>query len=177
VGHPSQLLEQTSETSSPTPSLQCFSLIRHRGDIVLLHNSSGGNYDPSAYFLSHLTPDKGHKDVIRALYHDKANEAIYTGSEDGVLAGWSLSDLASRLRVGDPEVDDDGGDGREGVESDDEGDEESEIESEEEEDGMDVDSEDEVEEGPRNGITLGGGRGTEGRKEKRRGKRTHPYQT
>jgi hypothetical protein len=151
-------------------------LHHYSGDIVLLHNSSNDVYDPSAYFLSHRTPDRGHKDVVRTLYHDLLNEAIYTGSEDGVLAGWSLSFSGGMLRVGDPDVDDDGGDGRENVDSDDEDDEqESEIESDDESDGMDVDSGDDREEGPRSGPILGGGRNAGRRKEKRKEKRVQPY--
>jgi hypothetical protein len=109
--------------------------------------------------------------VVRALYHDLSNEAIYTGSEDGVLSGWSLASLPSRLVVGDPEIDDDGGDGREAIDSEDE---ESEIETESDDDEMDVDdSEEETPPGPRNGPIFGGGR--EGRKQKRREKRPNPY--
>ena len=77
------------------------------------------------------------------------------------------------MRIGDPEVDDDGGDGREDAPSEDES-EESEIETEESESEMDVDEDDEREEGPRNGPILGG-RGVQGRKEKRREKRMNPY--
>lgn len=136
-------------------------------------SSSTPSYAPSAFLLS---GPKGHKDVVRALYHDVGNEAIYTGSEDGVLAGWSLPSLGDRIRTGDPEIDDDGGDGREDIKSDDE---ESEIETEESEsDGMDVDDadtdDDEIKEpGPRSGPVLG--RGAEERKEKRKGKRVQPY--
>lgn len=141
---------------------------------MLLHQSAK-SFDPSAFFLS--GPEtRGHKDVVRALYHDATNQALYTGSEDGVLSGWSLASLPSRLIIGDAEVDDDGGDGREDINSDDEGDEESEIETESS--GMDVDEDDEEEdesEGPRNGPIIGGGRGAEGRKEKRRLKRSQPY--
>ncbi len=108
------------------------------------------------------------------------NEAIYTGSEDGVLCGWSLAGLP-RLVVGDREMDDDGGDGRENVESDDESDEESEIETEsEEEDGDDMDVDEKEDEGPRHGPVLGGGRSRDShdrklRKEMRQYARPHPY--
>lgn len=94
------------------------------------------------------------------MYHAARDEALYTGSEDGVLCGWSLASLP-RLAVGDPEIDDDGGDGREDIDSEDE---ESEIEteeSEEESDRSDDDEADEDEEGPRwgrHGPVYGGGR-------------------
>lgn len=76
------------------------------------------------------------------MHYAARDEALYTGSEDGVLAGWSLASLP-RLIVGDPEVDDDGGDGREDINSEDE----SEIESttsEESDQSDDSDSEDET---------------------------------
>ena len=93
-----------------------------------------------------------------------------------MLCGWSLASLP-RLVVGDPIIDDDGGDGREDVASDDEGDEESEIETENEDGEMNVDDDEEEEEGPRYGPVLGGGREgkTAGLNERRRGKRAHPY--
>lgn len=147
----------------------------NEGDMVVQHysGSAAPAYKPSAFLLSGpdtATQKRGHKDVIRSLYHDVRNEAIYTGSEDGALAGWSLAGM-DKLRIGNPEVDDDGGDGREDVDSDDEGDEESEIETDES--GMDVDDEDEeTEEGPRDGPILG--RGAE-RREKRKDKRHQPY--
>jgi hypothetical protein len=107
---------------------------------------------------------------VRAAYHAARDEALYTGSEDGVLAGWSLASLP-RLVTGDAAVDDDGGDGREDINSDDESDE-SEIVTEESEsdhsDGMEVDDEEE-----RYNPVIG--RGAEGRKETRRGKRHAPY--
>jgi len=143
------------------------------GDVVLLHQpaSTSAQYQPSAYLL------KSHADVIRTIYHDLPNEAIYTGSEDGVICGWSLASLP-RLVIGDPEVDDDGGDGREDVASDDEGDEESEIETESEalsEDGdIDMDVDEAEEEGPRYGPVLSGGK-NETRNAKRKEKRPHPY--
>ena len=141
----------------------------------MLHESSS-SFSPSAYFMSG-PGTQGHKDVIRCLHHDMANEAIYTGSEDGVLAGWSLSSLPQRLICGDPDIDDDGGDGREDIDSEDE---ESEIETEssdeeDDDDGMDVDGSEESEEGPRHGPILGGGRAGTERKEARRNKRSHPY--
>ena len=117
--------------------------------------------------------------MVRSIYHDVQNEAIYTGSEDGILCGWSLASLP-RLIVGDPEVDDDGGDGREDVVSDDEADEESEIESDSGSDSkpsseMDVD-EDREEQGPRYGPILGrGSRDRDCKRNKRREKRLHPY--
>lgn len=143
----------------------------NEGDMIVQHHStSTPSYQPSAFFLSGPDEKRGHKDVIRSLFHDIRSEAIYTGSEDGVLAGWSLAGM-SRLRIGNPEVDDDGGDGREDVGSDDEGDEESEIESEES--GMDVDDDhEEMEDGPRNGPVLGKG---VDRREKKKDKRHQPY--
>lgn len=132
----------------------------HSGDVVLMHHrtikgSSGGQYHASAFLRS---PADGHKDVVRCMYHDvkvgcqpsllgrpfakkpllRQSQALYTGSEDSILSGWSIP--PGLLRVGDPALDDDGGDGRDAVSSDDEMDEESEIESEEE-DEMDVDEE------------------------------------
>lgn len=138
-----------------------------RGDIVLMHGSADG-YNPSAYFLTHPNPTVGHKDVIRALYHDIQNQAIYTGSEDGVISGWSLASLPERIRVGDKDLDD--AEDRDEDDSED-GTEESEIESEES-DGMDVD-EDEEEKGPRDGPLIGGGPGAD-RRERNKG-RTKPY--
>jgi hypothetical protein len=143
----------------------------HRGDIVLMHGA-GDNYNPSAYFLTHPTPSVGHKDVVRALYHDTANQAIYTGSEDGVISGWSLASLSERLVVGDKDLDDAEDDKED---EDDDVSEESEIESEESDDGMDVDDDDEGdrEKGPRNGPIIGGGPGAD-RRERKKG-RTRPY--
>jgi len=137
-----------------------------RGDIVLMHGSTD-TYNPSAYFLTHPNPAVGHKDVIRALYHDVQNQALYTGSEDGVISGWSLASLSERLRVGDKDLDD--AEDRDEDESDD-GSDESEIETES--DGMDVD-EDEQERGPRDGPIIGGGQGPD-RRERNKG-RTRPY--
>ncbi|BEI81052.1 hypothetical protein CcaverHIS002_0202120 [Cutaneotrichosporon cavernicola] len=89
------------------------------GDIVLLHSGS----TPTAFLMS--GPEgRGHKGPVRAMHYATFDEALYTGSEDGVLAGWNLASIP-RLVVGDPEVDDDGGDGREDIDSEDE----SEIES------------------------------------------------
>lgn len=161
---------------------------------VLSEGQGGGSYEPSAYLLSE-PGERGHKDVIRALLHDVRNEAIYTGSEDGVLSGWSLASMSNggRLRTGDKDRDDDGGDGRENASDDDSEDEseESEIRTESS-DGMDVDDDEdqdnggrghgsrreEREEGPRNGPIIGAGPGGsrgDGRKEKRKGKRHQPY--
>lgn len=166
------------------------------GDIVLQYNAPStrrsqpteGSYEPTAYLLS--PPNgQGHRDVIRAILHDTRNEAIYTGSEDGVLAGWSLASMP-RLLSGDKGRDDDGGDGREMDEGDES--EESEIRTESSgsrgrsSDGdMDVDDDgddyeverrsgfrEEKEPGPRNGPTIGADRG---KKEKRKGKRHQPY--
>jgi len=138
-----------------------------RGDIVLMHGSTD-TYNPSAYFLTHPNPSVGHKDVVRALYHDVQNQALYTGSEDGVISGWSLASLPERLRVGDKDLDD-----AEDMDDDDsdDGTEESEIESDES-DGMDVD-EDEQERGPWDGPIIGGGQGPD-RRERNKG-RTRPY--
>ena len=145
----------------------------YSGDIVLLHGKDE-KYQPSGYFLTHPTPATGHKDVVRAMHHDTTNQALYTGSEDGVLTGWSLASLPMRLQVGDKELDDaleeddDNGD-------DDDRSEESEIETEESEDGMDVDDdEDGREPGPRNGPTIGGGVGGADRRERKK-ERTRPY--
>lgn len=107
------------------------------------------------------------------MHHDLANQALYTGSEDGVLSGWSLASLPSRLQVGDTEIDDDMEDDN-GDDPDSES-EESEIESEDSEDGMDVDDDDEdrMEPGPRNGPIIGAGGGVDrtGRKKER----SRPY--
>jgi hypothetical protein len=71
------------------------------------------------------------------------SQALYTGSEDSVLSGWSIPSSADGegtfLRTGDPTVDDDGGDGRG------EDDEDDEMDSEESEEEMSVGSEDEDE--------------------------------
>ena len=112
--------------------------------------------------------------MVRSIHHDALNEAIYTGSEDGVICAWSLAGL-SRWIVGDPDLDDDGGDGRENFASDDEEDEESEIESESERSETDEDMDIDGGEGPRHGPVLGGGRENDGRKGARREKRAHPY--
>jgi hypothetical protein len=108
------------------------------------------------------------------MHHVARDEVLYTGSEDGVLAGWSLASLP-RLAVGDAAIDDDGGDGREDIRSEDE---ESEIETEESEesdrsDDMDVDEE-KVPRGHNNPV-IGLGRGAEKRKELRKNKRHAPY--
>ncbi|OWT38711.1 hypothetical protein C362_03679 [Cryptococcus neoformans Bt1] len=148
----------------------------NEGDMILQHHSaSTSSYKPSAFFLSGPGANRGHKDVVRAMYHDLANEALYTGSEDGVLAGFSLASLPERLTVGDPEVDDDDGDGRE---EDDNMDEESEIETESSEESDDDEDEDMEEEGPRYGPIIGAGsNGRPGadKKEERRKKRYGPY--
>ncbi|WVQ81377.1 hypothetical protein IAT38_003501 [Cryptococcus sp. DSM 104549] len=144
------------------------------GDMILQHSTSSG-YRPSAFFLTGPHPSRGPHDVIRALYHDLSNEALYTGSEDGVLSGFSLASLPERLTVGDPDVDDDGGDGRE---VDEDMDEESEIETEESEEESDEDEDMEVEDGPRYGEIIGAGKGrsaADERKEKRKKQRLHPY--
>lgn len=130
------------------------------GNIVLQHHARDA-YTPSAFLVS--GPDaRGHKSSVRAMSHAARDEALYTGSEDGVLAGWSIASLP-RVLVGDPEIDDDGGDGREDINSEDES-EESEIETEESEEESDrsdrSDGEDEGE-GPRwgrHGPVYGGGR-------------------
>ncbi|WVQ93072.1 hypothetical protein IAU59_000136 [Kwoniella sp. CBS 9459] len=156
------------------------------GDMILQHQTSSSNYAPSAYLLSGPTKTRGHKDVIRALYHDLPNEAIYTGSEDGVLSGWSLASLPERLVVGDPEIDDEDRGDDDG--EDEAMDEESEIETEDEEEEEDRSDEDdfdmekeEKERGPRYGPIIGASAGAgkrrsvQGRKEKRREKRFDPY--
>ncbi|RSH95031.1 hypothetical protein EHS25_000117 [Saitozyma podzolica] len=145
------------------------------GDIILQHHSHTG-FHPSAFFLSDPTA-RGHKDVIRSLYHDRTNLALYTGSEDGVLSGWSLASL--QLRVGDHTLDDDGGDGREDIRSDEEEEqEESEIETEDESEGEDQDETMDLDEaeGRRYGPILGGKtHGAEARKERRKEARSQPY--
>ncbi|WWD21279.1 hypothetical protein CI109_105763 [Kwoniella shandongensis] len=154
----------------------------NEGDMIIQHHSSSfpSTYSPSSYFLTNPIPNRGHKDVIRALYHDLSNEAIYTGSEDGVLSGWSLATLGERLVVGDPDLDDD--DGRDPTDEnmdDDDEDDESEIETEESDD----EDEDMEDEGPRYGPILGAGAsavgkgrtGADARKEKRKEKRFDPY--
>ena len=132
-----------------------------------MHGSTD-TYNASAYFLTHPNPSVGHKDVVRALYHDVQNQALYTGSEDGVISGWSLASLPERLRVGDKALDD--AEDQDEDESED-GTDESEIETDES-DGMDVD-EDEQEQGPRDGPIIGGGQGPD-RRERNKG-RTRPY--
>ena len=108
------------------------------------------------------------------MYHDVANQALYTGSEDGVISGWSLASLPSRLQVGDKELDD------AVEEDDDDGDDrsdESEIQTEESEDGMDVDEDDEDgrEPGPRNGPVIGAGAAGGADRRERKKERTRPY--
>jgi hypothetical protein len=124
-------------------------------------HGAADTYNPSAYFLTHPNPSVGHKDVVRALYHDVANQAIYTGSEDGVISGWSLASLPERMRVGDKDLDD--------AEDRDEDD----SEAEESDDGMDVDDDEREEKGPRDGPIIGGGPGAD-RRERNKG-RTRPY--
>lgn len=159
--------------------------------MVLQHQAGPSGYAPSGYFLTvPQPPSRGHKDVIRALYHSERNEALYTGSEDGVLCGWNLASLPDRLRVGDPAMDDDGGDGREDIASDNEEDEESEIETEEEDesdddddsDGMDVDGDGDDDGFASGGVmrrepgpVLGRGAAVDDRREKRKQKRQQPY--
>lgn len=153
-------------------------LRQSRGDVVLLHQSASSSskpeYQPSAFLLSGPGPSRGHKDVVRCLYHSVRDEALYTGSEDGVLSGWSLASLPSRLICGDPGLDDDGGDGRENIDED----EESEIESEEEDEDEDedMDMSDEERDGARGGPVWGGGRDRKGeRVGKRKDRRGGPY--
>jgi hypothetical protein len=69
------------------------------------------------------------------------SQVLYTGSEDGILAGWSLPSL-SEIRTGDREHDEDPGDGREDVDSDDD-------------DGMDVDEEEDEEESDEEEVVFG----------------------
>jgi hypothetical protein len=133
-------------------------------------HGSADSYKPSAYFLTHPTPTAGHKDVVRAIYHDQANQALYTGSEDGVVSGWSIASLSERLKVGDKDLDDAEDDQED---ESDEGTDESEIETEESDDGMDVDEDEERESGPRNGPIIGAGSGAD-RRERNKG-RTKPY--
>ncbi|TYJ57655.1 hypothetical protein B9479_001508 [Cryptococcus floricola] len=146
------------------------------GDIILQHHSSSASsYLPSAYFITGPAPNRGHKDVVRALFHDLPNEALYTGSEDGVLAGFSLASLPERLTVGDKDVDDDG-DAR--GEEDEDMDEESEIETESSEESDKDDDEDMEDEGPRYGPVIGAaatGRDGLDKKGDRRKKRFGPY--
>lgn len=86
------------------------------GNIVLEHCATPPTYKPSAFFVSGPAA-RGHKDVVRSMTHVRGDEVLYTGSEDGVLAGWSLAAIPPLVR-GDPSVDDDGGDGRDEDESD-----------------------------------------------------------
>lgn len=100
--------------SSPAPLA---SQLTRSGNIVLEHCAKPPTYAPSAFLVTGPQA-RGHKDVVRCMTHVRADEVLYTGSEDGVLAGWSLAALPP-LMVGDPNVDDDGGDGRdEGTDSD-----------------------------------------------------------
>ncbi|TXT05709.1 uncharacterized protein COLE_07029 [Cutaneotrichosporon oleaginosum] len=62
---------------------------------VVLEYSTSEAYEPSAFLLP---GSSGHADVVRCLYHAPADQAVYTGSEDGVLAGWGLGDV--RLLTG-----------------------------------------------------------------------------
>ncbi|WVQ63752.1 uncharacterized protein L199_001905 [Kwoniella botswanensis] len=151
----------------------------NEGDIILQHHSTSTDYSPSAYLLSGPSKSRGHKDVVRALYHDLSNEAIYTGSEDGVISGWNLNSLPDKLVVGDDEFD---LSGDENEDEDEDMDEESEIETESEETDRSDDSmglDDEEEKGPRYGPIIGGGnnadKGKDKRKEKRKGNRFGPY--
>lgn len=71
---------------------------------VVLEYSAGEEYEPSAFLLP---GSGGHTDVVRCMYHAPADQALYTGSEDGVLAGWGIGDV--RLRTGaDGEMDEAG---------------------------------------------------------------------
>ncbi|EIW67072.1 hypothetical protein TREMEDRAFT_34158 [Tremella mesenterica DSM 1558] len=92
----------------------------NEGDLIILHQPPKSTYKPSA-FLRPLNQTH-HQDVIRAIYHDPSSQAIYTGSEDGVVCAWAMGTFP-RVRIGDPDVDE--------VETD---------EEEDSEDGMDVDS-------------------------------------
>lgn len=69
------------------------------GNIVLEH-SLGDGYSPSAFLL---TGPGGHADVVRCMYHSSSDQALYTGSEDGVLAGWSLASLGHGESAGEGE--------------------------------------------------------------------------
>ncbi|WRT69224.1 uncharacterized protein IL334_006208 [Kwoniella shivajii] len=154
------------------------------GDIVLQHQSSSStDYTPSSYLLSGPSKSRGHKDVIRSLYHDLSNEAIYTGSEDGVLSGWTLSSLSDKLIIGDPDIDISGDE--DDVMDQDQSDEESEIHTESSEEISDKSDDDDesMEERPRYGPIIGAAagananasRGDQRRKEKRKEKRFDPY--
>ncbi|WVW79522.1 hypothetical protein I302_101491 [Kwoniella bestiolae CBS 10118] len=151
----------------------------NEGDIILQHHTTSTSYSPSAYLLSGPSTTRGHKDVVRAMYHDLSNEALYTGSEDGVISGWSLASMPDKLVVGDDELDI-SGDEDQDMDDDEDEDEESEIETEESDrsdDSMGLD--DGEEEGPRYGPILGAGagadKGKDKRKEKRKGNRFGPY--
>ncbi|WWC72946.1 uncharacterized protein I206_106910 [Kwoniella pini CBS 10737] len=146
------------------------------GDLILQHHTNSTNYQPSSFFLSGPSKSRGHKDVIRSIYHDLNNEAIYTGSEDGIISGWSLNSLSDKLIIGDDEFDL-SGDEDENMD-DDQSDEESEILTEEEEsDKSDNDMNEYDKEGPRYGPILGAGAGRsqDQRKEKRKENRFGPY--
>lgn len=119
------------------------------GAIVLEHSSGTEGYSPSAYLLPGTG---GHADVVRCMYHAVEDQALYTGSEDGVLAGWALSGL--KLAMG---VD---GEGEENEENEDGG----------ADSGMEVDGEEEERERRKRER-----RDKKEKKEKRREKRHAPY--
>ncbi|GMK59026.1 hypothetical protein CspeluHIS016_0700410 [Cutaneotrichosporon spelunceum] len=57
------------------------------GAVVLEYNAGKG-YEATAVLRG------AHEDVVRCLYHAPVDGALYTGSEDGVLAGWAIGGLA-----------------------------------------------------------------------------------
>lgn len=111
-------------------------------------------YKLFVFFFFGLGVNRGYKDVVWVIYYDFVNEVFYIGLEDGVFVGFLLVFLLERLIVGDFEVDDDGGDGRE---EDEYMDEESEIEIESSEESDDDEDEDMEEEGFRYGFIIGVG--------------------
>ncbi|WWC91060.1 uncharacterized protein L201_006001 [Kwoniella dendrophila CBS 6074] len=152
----------------------------NEGDIIIQHHSGLDSYSPSSYFLSGPSKSRGHKDVIRSIYHDVTNEALYTGSEDGILSGWNLNSLSDKLLVGDDEIDLSGDEDQDMSDSD----EESEIVTEESDDKSDESDDDDLMgiskqegEGPRYGPIIGGSsnKAEDRRKEKRKEKRFGPY--
>lgn len=113
------------------------------------------------------------------MTHVRSDEVLYTGSEDGVLAGWSLAALPPLVR-GDPEVDDDGGDGRDEDESDSDSsmDTDDELEISDRSDSDDYSAERKMDAEPRrredNPVLRGRDRKGD-RKADRKGKRHAPY--
>ncbi|CAK9782885.1 hypothetical protein CC85DRAFT_115293 [Cutaneotrichosporon oleaginosum] len=89
------------------------------GNVVLY-----GGWQQSApiAFLMSGHEARGHKSAVRAMHYAAHDRALYTGSEDGVLAGWNLASLPGLSDLEDEEESED-----------DESEDESEIESESDE--------------------------------------------